>query len=131
MKIAWKEVVVALVIGFALGGFAALRYCPVAHRGAWDHSEKSHPGMMDQFSSKLSLNAEQKERISAILEETRGKMDALRKEARPKFEEIRNSSRARIRELLNPDQQKKFEVMSAEMDARMEKRHSEWSRKSS
>ncbi len=120
MKLAWKQIIVALTVGALLGGFATLK-CPLARHG-WDHNpEKFHQKMMEEFSSKLNLNAEQKEKISSILKDTQAKMEVLRKETHPKFREIRDSSRAQIREILNPEQQKEFDILDAKMNSRFEK----------
>lgn len=107
-KISWHQIAISLLIGFALG----------TAFGQWQARENFRPhwkeGGMEQhllnrFDRKLHLSAEQKEKISAILEAKRPEMMAIHAEIQPKFEAIRNATQAEIRNVLTPDQQKKFD----------------------
>ncbi len=129
MKTDWKPVIAALVIGIAIGALGHMRCMPFGSRELWKNPEKMRQHMMAEFKSKLNLSAEQQQKISAIMDDTRSQMDALREEMRPKFEALKVTSRARIRELLTLDQQKKFDTMNAQNDARMEKHRAEWSKR--
>lgn len=129
MKLDWKQIIASLVIGLMLGGVLTLRYCPLARHGGWNHSERASKMMLNEFSSKLSLDAGQKEKIAVILEATRAKMDALKKEMRPKFEEIRSATKAEIRNLLTPEQQLKFDQLEAKREAEWQKKRARWSEK--
>lgn len=131
MKLAWKQIITALAVGFILGGFLTLQYCPLARHGGWSHPERANKMMLNEFSSKLNLNAEQKEKISVILEGTRAKMDALKNEMHPKFEEIRSATKAEIRILLAPEQQQKFDHLEAKRETEWQKKRARWSEKQS
>ena len=125
MKFEWKQIIVAFVLGLALGAFGIVRCLPFGFHGMWKNPEKFQQHMMQQFTSRLNLDADQQQKISDILNQTRAKMDALRQETHPKFEQIREAAKEQIRVLLTPEQQQKFEAMNAEMDARFKKHHPE------
>ncbi len=121
MKLDWKQIVIAFVLGVFLGVLGTVRCLPFGFHSHWGNPKEFHRHLMQEFTSKLKLTSDQREKVSVILENTRAKVNALREEVHPKFQEIRNSSRIEIRKILTPDQQKKFDAMSAEMDARFEK----------
>ena len=121
MKMEWRQIAVAFVLGAFLGAFGVLKCMPFGLHGMWKNPEKFQQHMMQQFTSKLQLSAEQQQKISGILETTRAKIDTLRKETHPRFEEIRNATKDEIRVLLTSEQQKKFDVMNAEMETRFKK----------
>lgn len=123
MKLAWKQIIAAFVLGAVLGVLGAMRCMPFGLHGWKQNPEKFQHRLMEKFTSRLGLNSEQQQKVSVILQDTRAKMEALREEIHPRFREIRDSAKSRIRELLTPDQQAKFDVMAAEMDARFAKRH--------
>ena len=125
MKRAWKQMVVAFVLGGCVG-FAVARVCPFGrfphHRGGGHFEQR----LLDRFSSKLQLTSEQRTQVATILEAKRQKMDALRAEIKPRFEEIRTSTSGEIRQLLNPDQQQRFDAMEAEWAAKKRRFHDRW-----
>ncbi len=114
----WKYIVVALVLGIAIGAVGTIKGFQCGLRGSWKNPEKMHQRMLKEFTSKLNLTPDQQQKVSAILDDTGKKITTLREEVHPKFEAIRNSTRAQIREILTPEQQKKFDVISEKMDAR-------------
>ena len=122
MKLAWKQVVIAFMLGGCVG-FAVAKSCGprMFHR----HGDGTHfqQRLLDRFSSKLQLTPEQRTQVAAILEAKRQKMDALRAEIKPRFEEIRISTSGEIRQLLNPDQQPRFDAMETEWAARKKRFH--------
>lgn len=120
MKPDWKQVLIAFVVGALLGGLLAVRCAP---RGFFHHH------MMNNMTSQLRLNTDQREKVAAVSESARQKVSLLRQEIRPRFEEIRAFSRAEIRKVLTSDQQARFDEMTARMDARLEKRRAEWRKK--
>ena len=125
MTLNWKPIVIAFVIG-GTAGFLAARMCAgLMKHHRWDNG-KSPGQMLDRFSSKLHLTAEQRQQIGAILEAKRQKLDALRGEIRPKFQELHASTSAEIRRLLNPDQQRIFDEMQAKRDARRKRFRDRW-----
>ncbi len=117
MKLAWKQIAVAFVLG-AVAAFAGVRYLGphFFHRGAGDRHFQER--LLQQFTAKLHSSPDQRAKVAAILEAKRQKIDALRADIRPKFEEIRTSTRTEIRQLLSPEQQQKFDVMDAKFEAR-------------
>ncbi len=124
MKLSWKQVVPAFLLG-AAAGLLLSRCCAISafHRhgsGRFEHY------LLDQFSSKLQLTEEQRGKVAAILEAKRKKVDALRAEIKPRFEEIRTSTSGEIRQLLNPDQQKKFDQLEAKWSIRRKRFHDRW-----
>ena len=120
MKLAWKPIIVAFVLGVAISVFVGRWCAPFAfHR--WGGRGQFQHQMLKRFTAKLKLTPDQQQRVAAILEDKRTKIDALRAEMRPKFEEIRNGTRTEIRQVLTPEQQQKFDVMDAEFDARMKR----------
>ncbi len=124
-KLAWNQIVIALVLGAGVG-FVAARYCaPGLFQYHWSRG-KFQQRLLDRFSSKLQLSPEQHTQVGAILEAKRQKIDALRAEIRPRFEDIRTTTSAEIRQLLTPEQQQKFDTMQAEWDARKQRFRDRW-----
>jgi hypothetical protein len=119
MKPEWRQVVLSLCVGLAVGaafGWWGSQY--------WEDRRNKDPyaWMLKRFSSKLDLTAEQKKEIGGILEANRQSIVALRTEVRPRFEKIRNSAREEIRKQLRPEQQQKFDAMQTEWEALRKKR---------
>ena len=73
--------------------------------------------LLDRLSSKLSLTADQRDKVSALLKEDMPKRDALRKETREKFTGLADSFNTRLKPILNADQQKKWDEMCARWKA--------------
>ena len=125
MKLTWKQIVIAFLLGGCVG-FVVAKHCGprMFHR----HGDGTHfqQRLLDRFSSKLHLTQEQRSQVATILEAKRQKMDTLRAEIRPKFEELRTSTSADIRQLLTAEQQKKFDAMQAEWDAREKHFRDRW-----
>ena len=113
----WRLPLITLIAGFALGA-AVGRFC----LGSLDQPPWKFGGdfnrVVDHFSSKLSLNAEQRQKVSSILELQKPKIEALRTECRPKFEAVRNETSSEIRKVLSPEQQSKFDIMQQKWQAR-------------
>ena len=125
MKLAWKPIAIAFVLGGCVG-FVVARGCAVRiFHHHWGESQFQHR-LLDRFSSKLKLTPGQRNQVAAILETKRQRMEALRAEVRPRFEELRASTSAEIRQLLTSDQQQKFDTMQAELDARKKRAHDRW-----
>ncbi len=120
-KMNWNQVVISLLIGFALG---------VVY-GQWHarenfHSHRKHGSMsqhmVERFSRELHLSPDQKKEVAAIFEAKHPQMVALQAEMKPQFETLRNSTQAEIRKLLNPDQQKKLDELNAKREERWKER---------
>ncbi len=110
MNLAWKQIIIAFVLGGIVGVIGVQGrnfYCMHRH---WKPGE-FQARLLQKFNSKLQLTPGQRTQVAAILETKRQKIDSLRAEFRPRFEEIRNSASAEIRQLLTPEQQVKFDVM--------------------
>lgn len=114
---AW--IVVGLLIGFASGWWGRR----VLHRGF--HGEKRYERILERFSSRLDLTAEQKQQVAALLQSKRSKVDTLRSQTKPQFDDIRNSTDAEISRILTPEQQAKFEKMKARREERRRRHHHE------
>jgi Spy/CpxP family protein refolding chaperone len=115
MKTPWKEILVALLIGMAVGWFASEKFDRPPHE--WKHGQ-----MLERFSNELKLTPEQKASVMKIMETKREQFRALHEETRPRFEEIRASSKAEIRKLLTPEQIQRFE----ELEKKWEERRKNW-----
>jgi hypothetical protein len=115
-----KQTLIAGLIGFALG--AATLWSFHYYYGAQYRNADPYRQMLNRFSSKLDLSADQKTQVAAILEDKRQKIAALRDEARPRFEEIRGATRAEIRQVLTAEQQQKFDAMQSDWDAPWKRR---------
>lgn len=121
MMIHWKQVLPALAAGILLGASVPI-YAGKHFRRSFQNPEKQGHRMLERFSRKLDLTAEQKEKVGAVLESSRQRMEALWKEGRPKFDAIRESTNTEIRALLGPEQREKFDKLNARMEARRQKR---------
>jgi Spy/CpxP family protein refolding chaperone len=118
MKTPFREIIVALVIGAAVGWFAAVRLAPERPHGSWKKGQ-----MLERFSRELSLSPEQRQKVAKVLEAKRAQFEALREEARPRFDAVRASSQDEIRRVLDPAQIEKFEKMESEAQARRREKH--------
>lgn len=119
MKLAWKQIVVSLLIGLAAGA-AAGRWAGLLRHGRWD-DEKRYARMLERFNRELDLSPEQRDKVAAVLESKRLKVQALRAEVRPRFEELRRSAKDEIRALLRPEQKTAFEKLEARWAAKRQK----------
>lgn len=117
----WTQGLVAGLIGFALGA-ATVASFQYYYGAAYRSSADPYRQMLDRFSSKLDLSADQKTQVAAILEDKRQKIAALRDEARPQFEAIRTATQTEIRQLLTAEQQQKFDAMQSDWDAPWKRR---------
>ncbi|MBI4247988.1 MAG: hypothetical protein HY611_00680 [Elusimicrobia bacterium] len=121
MKLEWKQILIAFILGALLaGGLGVLALKVNAHR-RWG-GEQGYARMVERFNKKLDLTAEQSAKVAAILEEKRKKIKAVRGEFGPRFEEIRNSARAEIRAVLDDRQREKFDKLQSKGDSRWKKR---------
>ena len=116
MKTPWREILIAFVIGGLVGFFAASR-CHLDQ----PHGERKGGQMLEHFSRKLNLSADQKGKVAKILESQREKFKVMREEMRPRFEEIRKTFKAEIEAILTPEQTAKFEKLDAKWVSRRQK----------
>jgi hypothetical protein len=120
MKIMWKQVIVALLLGAVLG-LSAGRACGFK---AWRHGDSKdyQQRMLARLTSEVGLDAGQQVKVQGILDQKKVKFDALRAEMRPKFETLKKETREEIRLLLKPEQYAKFNALNAKMDEKWNKR---------
>lgn len=119
MRLEWRQVVPALLIGLALGAGLG-RWAHWRHHGGGS-PERRYGRMVERFSRALDLTPDQRDRVESILETKRQRIRALRAETRPRFEEIRRSTKEEIRKVLTPEQAERFARLE-EKWARMRQR---------
>ncbi len=73
---------------------------------------------VEEMARGLGLDADQKEKLKAIIGESRGRYHALSQEFRPRYESIRMETRDAIREILTDPQKERFEAFIREEDSR-------------
>ena len=109
-----------LLIGvFILGGITgAVSYS--LYRGRVEASAPrggsrwSSNDIAKKLAQDLNLNAEQQEKLKAIIDQGRERFGALRQQFRPQYEVIRRETDDRIRQILREDQKAKFEKIISE-----------------
>ncbi|MCM8794336.1 MAG: hypothetical protein NC819_00805 [Candidatus Omnitrophica bacterium] len=122
MKLAWKQITMALVVGFLLGGGFGLwmarqqvpswaRYTP----------EQKKEQMLQEFARELKLTDSQKEQIKRILDSSVDQMEFVRSEMRQKFQAVRSDMKAQIDPLLTGEQRELFKKIEAKWEARKKK----------
>jgi hypothetical protein len=71
---------------------------------------------LDEMRTRLSLRSDQIERLSAILDETRGRFHALREKYKPEVSAIQEEQAARVRTILDEKQRAEYEKMRQERE---------------
>ena len=90
--------------------------------GAPDRNERAKRDI-NKFYDYLGLNAEQRDQVHKIGEETRHEFQELRKETQPRFAAIQEKSRVKIRAVLNDEQRTKYDEFRRRMDERRRNRN--------
>ena len=106
---------------FLLGLFVGLIASPLV----WRRGQSTAPsfnGMVDELSTELKLNPDQRQQVEKILIDTRQQFQDLRRQYNPQMVQIRNASRERIGALLTPQQKADFDQWNQRNDARREHR---------
>ena len=109
MKLAWKQVLLSIIIGFVFGAASYKWYdkggchggcaksCATNHCERFEHGDGKDSDCKDgdckgkkleYFSSELNFTEEQKTKVAAILDAKHKKMEELRAETFPKFEAL-------------------------------------------
>lgn len=117
MRLDWRQVVPALLLGCIIGLWAGAWM----HRAALRHTRAGASDtqrLLAKFNAELKLDAGQQETVRAVWESYRTQMKALHEDSFRRFEEIRASMRGDLAKLLNPKQQKRFQDMQARWDGR-------------
>jgi Spy/CpxP family protein refolding chaperone len=114
-------ILLAFVLGMLCGGW-------VARKRTWRRwdPQARHTHLMQQFSSRLDLSAEQQAQIGRILETSHQRLRSLHEQVRPQFEALRGETSQQIRALLTPDQAVKYDTLEAEFATRRHKRRGRW-----
>ena len=139
MKLAWTQIILSLILGFALGiTFDALRCncnCPCACFGMkhfkagfpYKHKDfKCH--MIQKLTRELNLTQEQKTKVAEVFKAKQGEMLKIKEEIRPRFEALRQSTNSEIKKFLTPEQQKKLDALDARMESMHKKMHGAFSK---
>ncbi len=113
----WVKSAAIFAAGFLLGiaAFGLVIHHCFGHMGGGPPNSDM---ILKMLSSKLSLTADQKEKVSALLKEEQPKMEALHQESQTRFKAQRDSFNTKLRLLLNPEQQKKQDEMIAKWESR-------------
>jgi Spy/CpxP family protein refolding chaperone len=112
-----------LVAIFVLGGVAG----GVSHYLYENHFVSNPPprprvpnshDIVEEMAQHLKLDAQQKEQLKAIVQQSRDHYRVLSRQFQPQYEKIRGETNEAIREILRPDQRKQYEATLEKMDAR-------------
>lgn len=118
---------VATVAALFLSGISigALGVVVLHHRGhdgpAFGSPMPPPQVMIEHLEAKLHLTPEQKEKIDAILEESRKRSDEIRRDIRPRLERQIEETHERIAAVLTPEQREKFQELQSEMRRRSDR----------
>jgi len=77
---------------------------------------KKGADLIEMFTAKLGLNADQKVKVSQILENARQKIDEVGKNIRRSITEIKEQGDQQIMNILDPGQQKRFKALQKEIE---------------
>ena len=116
--------VCGIVIG-ALGTFVVLQR-PHPLDGMRPPPQQPPPAQQPPFTremeERLNLSEDQRQKIQAILRESREESEAIRRELRPRLERNLKATQDRIGEILTPEQHKTFDDL-VRQDARRAQRY--------
>ncbi len=109
-------VLVTFLLGALLGGASVFFWSGAHHHWGsgfqsrhWKDPQKSKQRILEYLSEHLELDADQKERLRAILQGSVELYRQARKKSRQEFRSIRDQTRQEIRELLCAHQLEKFD----------------------
>ena len=80
---------------------------------------RGHQRILHRFSRELDLTENQKQKMRAILDESRERMRDVRRQVEQTMKPVLEESKSRIREILTSEQQEKYDRIREEMDRRM------------
>jgi len=109
------------IIGASWGGIVVSRYAASAPLAP----QRSKPGMVEKFRTRLNLSPEQTQSLELVLDETQREFSQLHVAVRPRFEEIRQRMRLGIRQILDEEQQREYDVMIRERDEQRARRETD------
>lgn len=131
MKLAWIQILLSLIIGFALGlTFDRWNICNCHCPCLIKHFQHGNLQckMIERLNSELQLTSEQKAKVAEIFKAKRGEMQKIKAEIRPKFEALRKSTNAEMKKFLTSEQQKKLDALDAKMESMHKKMHEAFSK---
>ncbi len=74
--------------------------------------------IVEEMAQHLNLDAQQKEQLKTIVQQSRDRYRTLSRQFQPQYEKIRGETNEAIRGILRPDQRKQFEATLEKMDSR-------------
>jgi len=105
--------------GVVLGAFGQRLYtASTVNAKQRPNPEEFRKKVVNEYQSRLKLDADQMAKLNQILDETRGRMEETRQKMRPEYQKIHDDQVAKIREILTPDQQVEYDKMRKERDQR-------------
>ena len=117
MKLEWKQIMAAFLIGSLAGGAIGSRFQRAAFHKFWRQGPRTER-MLRKFTHDLDLDAQQQDGVKTLLEKQREKIMALHREKSEQFHKVRAELRSELRRLLTPEQQMKFDKIAARWDGR-------------
>jgi Spy/CpxP family protein refolding chaperone len=90
--------------------------------GSRESKDKRRGGPIEMLSAKLELSAEQKVKVTQILEEARQGIDEAGKDIRSAITRIKEKGDQEIMAILTPAQQEKFKELQQELKKKFESR---------
>ena len=125
MKWQWKQIVVASIVGLLLGG-AVGRWSVYGSHHRKGSFEKRFEKKIERFSRKLSLNADQKEKVRVIFAQKREKIKAFHEESRARYQVLRKETIDQVKPLLTDDQKKTFDGLEKKRAERFSQRRKKY-----
>lgn len=119
MRLDWKQILPALLIGCLAGFWGNTLLRSIGHRRP---SAPNVENMLEKFSAELSLDPSQKTALKIVLEQQVPRFSALRTRTDEELKEIRSSMNGEIDKLLKPEQQARFQELQARWEARHQRR---------
>ncbi len=83
-----------------------------------DGGRPSSHDIVEELARALTLDASQKEKLQAIVTESRERYRTLSEQVRPQYDEIRRQTRELIRQILRDDQKPRLDEFFRELDKR-------------
>jgi Spy/CpxP family protein refolding chaperone len=113
-------VVLVFLLGLALGGLTV--YLEAEQFGL-AYGRRGSGRTVERLTRELNLTAEQQQKLSATLDETRSRYQAVYEQYRPQIEQARQEGRQKIRGFLTAEQLPKFEAYLQRIDEARKKRN--------
>jgi hypothetical protein len=113
---AWLLVAAVFLLGSATGGALAGIYLSRAAGPLTTPSIRDGEIYLQALDRELSLDANQAEIVSGIIEDTRGRFTAICAEVRPRYDALREEARKRIRAVLAEQQRRRFDALVSQED---------------